>query len=405
MTRSLRNPQYAIGAVALVLLVAGNAAGQELDQRQAGLLRDAGKALTAGNLTLAEIDLQTALRNDPEDYRALNLLGILRAQQRRDSEAERLFKQVIQIKPDFAGGHAGLGLLCLQSGQRDEATAEFQQALRLDPARADIRDKLVGLLREDAREALRADNPEKALASLLQARKLNPDDPDLQYELGMVALRMSLFTDSAEAFQNVLAKRPDDSLALYGLGRAQIEAGKFPEAKESFTRYVHDHSEDPSGHYALGLVLEVLQEDREAQSHFERSIALRPAQTESYFRLGVIELDHEQWDGAKKNFRIVLDRDNNHAGALAGLGRIAYQEKSYPEAADLLQRAVASDPTLREAHYFLGLAYARIGRKQESERELQIATRLEHQELERRQQGLKIIGLDDGPGSGTPSPQ
>ena len=395
MTLPLHGRMYAIGAL-IVVFIAASAPGQEnTSHAPDSFLQDAGKALTAGNLDLAETNLQAVLRINPRDYRALNLLGIVRAQQQRDEEAEQLFRRVIEIKPDFSGGHAGLGLLYVQSGHSNKAIPEFQEALRLDPTRQDIRQKLVELLRADARVSLSAGNHEKALASLLQAKKLLPENAEVEFEVGVVTLRMSLYADSIEAFQKVLAERANDLSALYGLGRAQMGAGKFLDAKSTFTRYVHDRASDPSGHYALGLALQVLQENRDAQAQFEKSITLQPAQTESYFRLGVIELDENEWDAAGKNFQVVLDRDKNHAGALAGMGRVEFQRKRYQNAADLLQRAVGADPLLREAHYFLGLAYGRLSRKEDSDRELQTATRLEHEEVKRQQQGLKIIDLDD----------
>ena len=40
--------------------------------------------------------------------------------------------------------------------------------------------------------------------------------------------------------------------------------------------------------------------------------------------------------------------------------------------------------SLRVAHYYLCLTYSRMGRKAESEQELEKATRLEHQEVEKR---------------------
>lgn len=389
---------YAICALAIAVLATADIASQEIAPQDAdSLLREAAKALTDGNLGLAETDLQAVLRASPQDYRALNLLGIVRAQQQRDPESEQLFKRVIEIKPDFAGGHAGLGLLYIQSGRPNQAISEFEEVLRLDPARQDIREKLIELLRAEARESVNAGNPEKALASLLQARKLTPDRLDIQFELGMVTLRMSLYADSMEAFQKVLAARANDTPALYGLGRAQMGAGKFLDAKTTFSGYVHDRPTDPSGHYALGLALQVLQENRDARTQFEQSITLRPAQTESYFRLGVIDLDDNDWEAAARNFQSVLDRDKNHAGALAGMGRVEFQRKHYQNAVDLLQRAVGADPLLREAHYFLGLTYARLNRKEDSDRELETAARLEHEEVKKQQQGLKIIDLEDSP--------
>jgi tetratricopeptide (TPR) repeat protein len=359
------------------------------------LLREAAKAISAGDLQLAEVELNTILQTSPRDYRALNFMGILRAQQKRESEAEGFFKQVIEIKPDFAGGHSALGLLYMQMGKQDDAIAQLREALRLDPSRTDARDSLVQLWISEAGEALKAENPEKSLAALLQARKIKPDDPNVEYRLGMVALRMSLFADAMEAFQNVLKFRSDDAAALYGLGRAQSGAAKFPEAKITFAKYVQMHPDDPSGQFALGLVLQTLQENQAARRCFQRSIELRPAQTESYFRLGLLDLDENHLDDAEANFQTTLKRDPKHAGALTGSGRVAFQKKNYDQAAQQLRQAIASDPSLREAHYYLGLDYARLGQKDESAKELEIATKLEHDEVERYQHALKVLDLEE----------
>jgi tetratricopeptide (TPR) repeat protein len=360
------------------------------------LLREAAKAFAARDFKLAEVELQTILQADPEDFRALNFMGILRAEQKRESEAEDFFKRVIRIKPDFAGGHAGLGLLYMQMGKRDDAIAQLGETLRLDSSRTDVRDSLVRLRIEEASAALGEKNPEKALAALLQARKLNPSDLDVQYRLGMVELQMSLFADAKEAFYTVLGSKPDDGPALYGLGRAQMGAAKYADAKESFSRYVQLHADDPSGYYALGLALQTLQENQAAREQFQRSITLRPAQTESYFRLGLLDLAENQLDGAEKNFRTTLKRDEKHAGALTGMGQIEYQRKSYDGATEFLRRAIANDSSIREAHYYLGLTLARLNQKEESAKELEIATQLEHAEVEQHQHALKILGLDEG---------
>jgi tetratricopeptide (TPR) repeat protein len=284
-------------------------------------------------------------------------------------------------------------------GRREDAIAQLGETLRLDPSRTDARDSLVRLRIEEASAALDENNPEQALAAMLQARKLNPSDLEVQYRLGMVELQMSLFADATEAFHTLLASKPDDGAALYGLGRAQMGAAKYADARDSFSRYVQLHPNDPSGHYAVGLALQTLQENLAAREQFERSIALRPVQTESYFRLGLLDLAENQLDSAENNFRTTLKRDEKHAGALTGMGQVAYQRKNYEQAAEFLRRAIASDFTIREAHYYLGLDLARLGLKEESAKELEIATRLEHAEVEQHQHALKILGLEESPAS------
>jgi len=358
------------------------------------LLRDAAQAIAAGNLDVAESELQAVLRTSPGEYRALNLLGIVRAQQHHPEAAEQLFKQAIEQKPDFASAHVDLGLLYAQSNRQGDAVPEFQEALRLDPTRIDAHSALLAAWREEARTAVRAHDFEKALAFLIQARKVGPKDPNVLFDFGMVALQMSLFLDAAQAFRETLAERNNDPNAIYGLGRAQIGLAKFEDAKGSFEEYLRLRPDDASGHYALGFVLESLQQGAAAHDQFERSIALQPAQTESYFQLGMMDLDQGKLDGASGRFSHVLDRDPKHAGALTGMGRVKFQQKDYEDASALLQRAVASDSSIRQAHYYLGLAYARLGRKDESEKELQVAGQLEHREVEKQQTGLRLDSVD-----------
>jgi len=367
------------------------AAAQDSHQNSnPSLLQDAAQAITAGKLNRAEGDLQSVVRAAPDDYRALDLLGVVRILQHRELEAEKLFLRAIQKKPDFAPARAHLGLLYVQLGRPEEAVPQLCEAVRLDPARSDASAALVRILQDQARAAVGSGDYPKALPLLTEAEKYAPHNPDVNSELGTIALQLSLWQDAVEAFQRTLKMREDDPLALYNLGLAFIGLSQFEDAGQQFARYVVVRPDDASGHCALGMTLAALEQVPEARKEFERSIALAPAQTESYFRLGLIDLDAKDLDEAARNLHQVLAREPKHAGALSALGRVAFEQKRYPDAIDLLQRAIASDEPLREAHYYLGLTFARVGRKEEAEAQLQIATRLEHDEAERRRTQFRI---------------
>jgi tetratricopeptide (TPR) repeat protein len=267
----------------------------------------------------------------------------------------------------------------------------LQEALRLDPGRKDALAALASLWRDQAHAAAQSGDLEKALALLLEARKLDPNEPDTEYDLGMIALRMSLFPDAAEAFERSLKLRKDDVQALYGLGRATMALAKFDDARQAFARYTELRPQDASGHYALGVTLQALQRMPEARTEYGKSIELLPRQTESYLQLGLLDLDAGGLDLAAEQFDRVLKRAPDHAGALTGMGRVRFQKKEYSEAAALFERAIAADSKLREPHYYLGLTDARLGRKADSEKELQAASRIEHEEVEKHQYVLKVI--------------
>jgi tetratricopeptide (TPR) repeat protein len=380
------------GVVFLSVLMA--AAQDPHQNSNASLLQDAAWAITAGKLNRAEGDLQYVLRAAPDDFHALDLLGVVRILQHHEIDAEKLFLRAIQKKPDFAAARAHLGLLYVQLGRPEEAVPQLREAVRLDPVRSDASAALVRILQDEARAAVGSGDYPKALPLLTEAEKYGPDNSDLQFELGTVELQMSLWQDAVEAFQRTLKMRADDPLALYNLGRAFMGLSQFEDARQQFARYVAVLPDDASGHCALGMTLAALEHDAEARKEFERSIALAPAQTESYFRLGLIDLDARNLDEAARNLHQVLAREPKHAGALSALGRVAFEQKRYPDAIDLLQQAIAGDESSREAHYYLGLTFARVGRKEEAEAELQIATRLEHDEAEHRR---TLFRIQDGP--------
>ncbi|MGA7915424.1 MAG: tetratricopeptide repeat protein [Candidatus Acidiferrales bacterium] len=378
--------------------------GQSPSAADNGAIKDAAQAMVVGNLKQAESDLASVLRSNPRDYRALNLLGMIRAQQQRNVEAEKLFKRVIQEQPNFAGAYVNLGLVYLQMSQLDDAVAQFQEALRIDPGRDDALGALLNTWRVQARADVQSGNPEKALSALMQARKASPRNPDVEFDFAMVALRMNLLPDAAEAFRGVLAVRPDDAKSLYGLGRADIGLAKYEDAAATFSRYVQLYPQDASGHYALGVSLASLEKTSEASAQFQRSVEIQPEQTESYLQLGRICLDAGDLDCAATNFNRVLSRDPRHAEGLSGLGRVEFQRKDYAKAVELLQRSIAIDPSVRQAHYYLGLAYARLGRSEDSKKELQVATSLEHEEVEKHRTMLKLLDSSQNPGDSKPEP-
>jgi tetratricopeptide (TPR) repeat protein len=373
-------------------------------QDQDALIKDAAQSMMSGNLDQAESDLQSVLKKNPDEYRALNLLGMVKAQQQQNAAAEKIFKQVIRQEPDFASAYVNLGLLYLQTSRIEDAVPQFQEALRLAPGRADAAGALLNAWAAQARAAVAAGELEKALSMLLQARKLSPKNPDVLYDFGMVALRMSLFPDAAEAFRGVLAVRPDDANSLYGLGRAQMSLRKYQDSLATFSRYAQHYPQDASGHYALGVTLAALQKPSEATAEFRRSIEIQPAQTESYFQLGRICLDQEDLQCAGDNFDRVLGRDPHHAGALSGKGRLEFQKKEYAKAAELLQQSISVDATVREPHYYLGLTYARMGRADDSNVELQRATAIEHAEVEGHRSVLKLLDSSGSSSDATPKP-
>ena len=92
-------------------------------------LEDAAAKIAKGDLTSAESQLQNVLDTDTNNYQAMNLLGVVRAQQHREADAEKLFKRVIVLKPSFSSARVNLGHLYAQMDRNDDAIAQLCAAL------------------------------------------------------------------------------------------------------------------------------------------------------------------------------------------------------------------------------------------------------------------------------------
>ena len=358
-------------------------------------LEEAASLIESEKLKEAETILLRILSSDNSDARALNLLGVIRGQQGKDEESERLFREALIVNPALTAAHINLGRLFSVRKEDDRAFEEYQAAVHLDRNNAEAKNDLVEVAERQALAARNAGDLEKSLSILLRTRQEMPQDPRVLYDFGMVALQMKLYEDAAQAFETAWKIKPDLPNCVYALARTRLEQQKLPEAERLLREYLKIRPEDATAHYGLARVLSTLLRTDEARAEFARSIALQPEQTESYYDLGKLELDQSHDDPAKSFFEKVLERNPKHASALTGMGIAAYRNKEYKRAEVYLQLAVDSDPSLGPAHQYYGLTLGRLGQKTKSEEELALFSRLVAEQAVERRSVLKLIPPPD----------
>src|SRR5579859_1859520 len=76
-----------------------------------------------GDLGTAERLYLEILKVAPVEFNALHLLGVIKAQQRRFDEAERLIRRAVEADPAHAEAQNNLGNVLFESGRAREAVA------------------------------------------------------------------------------------------------------------------------------------------------------------------------------------------------------------------------------------------------------------------------------------------
>lgn len=130
----------------------------------------------AGDLAQAERGYRQVLDLDPGHVDALHLLGVLAHQTGRNDIAVKNIQDALRLRPNFAEAHFNLGIVYGELGNQDEEAACFEQAARCKPnyAQAQV------LLGNACKELGRID---EALAAYRAAAQLRPNAADVRSKL------------------------------------------------------------------------------------------------------------------------------------------------------------------------------------------------------------------------------
>jgi len=279
----------------------------------------------------------------------------------------------------------------LKAGKTLEACEAFEAVLAKDPGNAQAQVGEVAASEKLALEARAAGRMDDALKDLMQAQEYVPDSRTLLYELGIQEDEMRLFVDADRTLAHLESLGPMGPEELYAAARAKLDLGQLGPAEEKLVAYLKMRPEDASAHYGLGRVYrQGLQFDK-ARVEFQRSIELQPKQTEGYYELGDAELSAGNYAEAMLALGKTLERNPKHGGALTDEGIVYFKQKQYEKALTTLQKAIDAAPDYSQSHYYMGLTLARLGRQEESKRELDKASKLAERDS-KLAAGLRLQG-------------
>ena len=222
---------------------------------QQGRLRDAEKLYTR------------ALKAAPDNFDALHLLGLIKAQSGQMGESYRLMSAALKINPNATDALINIANV-LHALKRDtEALECLDKALAARPG-----DLEALLYRANALSAL--NRPQEALACLDAVLARDPGRGDARLNRGSVLATMGRHAQALSDFDAVLAQSPNHIEALYNRGTALLELGRPIEALAAFDRALSQAPTHMRAWNNRGRVLQTLNRHDDAAASFEKAIAL-----------------------------------------------------------------------------------------------------------------------------------
>jgi len=150
---------------------------------------------------------------------------------------------------------------------------------------------------------------EKAISSLSNAVKLNPNDTRALGLLGWAYSYQGMYDDGLAVCLKVLQLEPNNDAVRNNLGFISFKKGIFGEAIEHLSRVIKSGKDRPAvlyAHYYLGLVYLERQMLDDAMFFFSKATVLGPNLIEAYYHLGQVYYHKKMYGAALKEWEKCL---------------------------------------------------------------------------------------------------
>jgi tetratricopeptide (TPR) repeat protein len=221
-----------------------------------------------------------------------------------------------------------------------------------------------------------ADKPDAAEEFLLFLNREFPHDPAVLY------LSVHTHSDLSIRAAADLATTAPKSAQGHELHAESLETqGKWDEAAKEYRLVLQQNPRLPGIHFRLGRLLlsktkPTPEEAEEAKKEMQAELEIDPSNAGAEYVLGEMARQNQQWDEAIQHFSRAAKLDPGFGDAFVGWGGSLVSAKKYSDAIPPLEIGVKLQVGNPAAHYMLGIAYARTGRKEDGDREFAIQRKL-----------------------------
>ncbi len=271
-------------------------------------------------------------------------------------------------KPDVAFAHFQLAYAYTGLNRVEEARAEYERCVALDPKLAEAQLNLGILLLEK--------DPAAAVPPLRRAVDLLPSQSRPRFLLGVSLERSGDLAGAAESFESSSHLNSSDTEALIHLGEVYLRLKKPAEAGRKFREVLGTEQKSLAALRGLALSLDT-QGKPEAVEAYRNYLAADPNDSAMQTRFVQLLVANKQFDEA---LAATEKTGSGQAASLAGLrlrADILIGQNKLDEAIVTLKQASALAPQDTQLHGGLGRLYLQKRAFPDAERELKIAIQLD----------------------------
>lgn len=183
--------------------------------------------------------------------------------------AEKKWKKVISITPEYADAYFHLGKVYRQQGAYDKAVLEFKKALNINSRYAECHNAMGEVYFDKG-------NEEGAIECFRKAHELNPKYADALFNLARCYNNRNMLTEAVVEFKKAVAVNPTFADYRLKLAIVLIKIGRFEEAIKEFRNALEINPAYAEAHYHLAKAYMECNDHQAARPHLLKVRELSP---------------------------------------------------------------------------------------------------------------------------------
>ncbi|GAA6205480.1 MULTISPECIES: sulfotransferase [Thalassotalea] len=229
-------------------------------------LQKAEKAISTGNLSLAEIEFRKLVESHIQLPQVYSQLALICAKTNRIEEAKSLWTFSLKIVPNFPDALLGLGDICKFERNFKQAIHYYQQVLNV--------------------------NPKISLGHL---------------NLSYCYLQIGKLDESEQSCLKALTITPNFLQGEEHLGQIYIAKGELDKAKALCAKQIKVNNRNVKAIYTLGNILKSQGKLDEAKTYYQQAIAIHPEYSQAHFTFATI---NKYADSQDPHIALMLEQYN-----------------------------------------------------------------------------------------------
>jgi tetratricopeptide (TPR) repeat protein len=361
----------------------------------ASVLQEGEAAYDHDRLQEARNKAATVLAQDPENSRALTLLGWVNLRKNRPKEALKYFGRgrqpddltlvgealALENLGDAAGAYdliktagkrgkpsplmvAMSGYFALLSGRAKEARSRLEAAVTLPPPAPRLAQPLL------AQIDLAQNHNQAALAEASRALALAPDSPMALFSMGLVELASFKLPAATRYLQKAIDADPRFVTGYVYLAKVWLGSEYLSRAQRTIDQALQMAPQNPQVLSLAGFVRLAFRDYSRAFMLFNAAVTADPRFGEPHLGLAIYSFRYRDFPRGLEEMLTATLLDPRVASYQTELGKALYQTRAFDRALEVYDYAKTLDPKDPTPYFYKGIALTDLNRPGEAVQEI-----------------------------------